>query len=126
VLIHQCQRQWNAAKDRDQLRKLFGAERGEAMKAVGLQQEAIGNEIKAFDTGGSFRSLLGRLEIRFVFAVSVLSCMTGVAIYLTPPPAKLPAMEPVLYAPNAELLRHRSDRPEAGCRTDLRLSFNQL
>ena len=92
------------------------------MKAVGLQQEAIGNEIKASDTGGWFRSLLGRLEIRFVFALSVLLFMTAVAIYLTPPPAKLPAMEPVLYAPNAELLRHASDRPEAGCDVDYETS----
>ena len=73
-----------------------------------------------------FRNLLGRLEIRFVLVLSVLWCMTAVAIYLTRPPAKLPAMEPVLYAPNAELLRHSSERPHGDCDVDYNTSSCSL
>ena len=81
-----------------------------------------GNGIKASDMKGSFRNLTGRLEIRFVFALSVLFCVMAVAIYLTRPPVRLPAMEPVLYAPNAELLRHPTNRPSAGCDVDYETS----
>ena len=110
----QCEANWTKG--------LFGVDSGEAMRAMGLQQVAIGNGIKASDTGRWFRNLIARLEIRFVFALSVLLCMTAVAIYLTRPPVKLPAMEPVLHAPNAELLRHPSDRPAAGCDVDYETS----
>ena len=59
-----------------------------------------------------------KIEIRFVFALSVLLCITAVAIYLTRPPVKQPAMEPILHAPNAELLRHPSNRMEGDCEVD--------
>jgi len=112
----------NKQREATDLESLFGADSGEAMKAMGVQKVAIGSGIKASDTGGWSRNLIARIEIRFVFALSVLLCMTAVAIYLTRPPVKLPAMEPVLYAPNAELLRHPSDRPAAGCDVDYETS----
>jgi hypothetical protein len=108
----------NNQREATGLECLFGADSGDAKETVGLQQEVIDDGIKASETDGWFRKLIGRLEIRFVFALSCLLCMTTVAIYLTRPPVKLPAMEPILYAPNAELLRHPSDRPAAGCDVD--------
>ena len=104
------------------LETLFGADSGKTMKTEGLRRGAIGIAIKASDIEGSFRKLTGRLEIRFVFALSVLFCAMAVAIYITRPPVRLPAMEPVLYAPNAELLRHPSNRPSAGCDVDYETS----
>jgi hypothetical protein len=112
----------NTPAVRDGLESLFGADSGKAMKTVGLQRGAIGTGIKASGMEGSFRNLMGRLEIRFVFALSVLFCVMAVAIYLTRPPVRLPAMEPVLYAPNAELLHHPSSRPSAGCDVDYETS----
>jgi hypothetical protein len=112
----------NTPAVQDGLESLFGADSGKTMKTVGLRRGAIGNGIKASDMVGSFRNLTGRLEIRFVFALSVLFCAMAVAIYITRPPVRLPAMEPVLYAPNAELLRHPSNRPSAGCDVDYETS----
>lgn len=40
------------------MENLYGADTGNAMKAAGLQQEAIANQIKASDTGGWMRDLL--------------------------------------------------------------------
>ena len=42
--------------------ELYGADTGSALKAMGLQQDAIGNEIKAASTGGWMRNFLGSLE----------------------------------------------------------------
>jgi hypothetical protein len=105
--------QVNTPAVQDGLESLFGADSGKTMKTVGLRRGAFGNGI---------RNLTGRLEIRFVFALSMLFCVMAVAIYLTRPPVRLPAMEPVLYAPNAELLRHPSNRPAAGCDVDYETS----
>jgi len=69
--------QANRPAVQDGLESLFGADSSEVMKAMGLQREAIDNGIKASDTRGWFRNLIGRLEIRFVFALSVLLCMTA-------------------------------------------------
>ena len=114
--------QVNTPAGQDGLDSLFSADSGKTMKTVGLRRGTIGNGIKASDMEGSFRNLTGRLEIRFVFSLSVLFCVMALAIYLTRPPVRLPAMEPVLYAPNAELLRHPSNRPSAGCDVDYETS----
>lgn len=43
------------------LEGLFGVDTGEALKGMGLQQEAIQNQVKASDTGGWFKNLMGTL-----------------------------------------------------------------
>lgn len=41
---------------------LYGVDTGNALKAMGLQNESIANEIKASSTGGWMRNLLGSME----------------------------------------------------------------
>jgi hypothetical protein len=41
--------------------QLYGADTGDALKAMGLQNEAVGNQIKASSTGGWFGNLMGTL-----------------------------------------------------------------
>jgi hypothetical protein len=41
---------------------LYGADTGDALRAMGLQQEAIANQIKASESGGWFSNLLGSLK----------------------------------------------------------------
>ena len=44
------------------LANLYGADTNSALRAMGVQQEAIGNQVKASDTGGWMRNLLGGME----------------------------------------------------------------
>lgn len=41
------------------LSSLYGADTGDALRAMGVQQEAIKNQIQASDTGGWMRNMLG-------------------------------------------------------------------